>query len=73
VATYQEYHTTARAGARRARKAAAMIGAQGERAGRRFIEFFTASILNRNTRMVYPRGQTLLRLVRGSSPRSVGH
>ncbi len=29
--------------------------AQGERASRRFIEFFTASIRNRNTRMAYAR------------------
>jgi integrase/recombinase XerD len=29
--------------------------AQGERAGRRFIEFFTANIRNRNTRMAYAR------------------
>src|SRR5215468_9341424 len=33
----------------------AMIRAQGERASRRFIEFFTASIRNRNTRMAYAR------------------
>jgi integrase/recombinase XerD len=33
----------------------AAIAAQGERAGRRFIEFFTATIRNRNTRMVYAR------------------
>src|SRR5438128_11182851 len=31
----------------------AIIRAQGERAGRRFIEFFTATIRNRNTRMAY--------------------
>ena len=31
------------------------IAAQGERAGRRFIEFFTATIRNRNTRMAYAR------------------
>jgi len=30
-----------------------IIRAQGERAGRRFIEFFTANIRNRNTRMAY--------------------
>ena len=43
----------------------AIIRAQGERAGRRFREFFTATIRNRNTRMAYaPRGKTLLRLVR---------
>ena len=33
----------------------AEIAAQGERAGRRFIEFFTATIRNRNTRMAYAR------------------
>jgi site-specific recombinase XerD len=33
----------------------AAIAAQGERAGRRFVEFFTASIRNRNTRMAYAR------------------
>jgi len=33
----------------------AVIAAQGERAGRRFIEFFTATIRNRNTRMAYAR------------------
>ena len=32
-----------------------MIAAQGERAGRRFIEFFTANIRNRNTRLAYAR------------------
>jgi integrase/recombinase XerD len=33
----------------------AAIAAAGERAGRRFIEFFTATIRNRNTRMAYAR------------------
>jgi integrase/recombinase XerD len=33
----------------------AIIRAQGERSSRRFIEFFTASIRNRNTRMAYAR------------------
>ena len=33
----------------------AAIAAQGERAGRRFVEFFTATIRNRNTRMAYAR------------------
>src|SRR6516225_4386704 len=33
----------------------AAIAAHGERAGRRFIEFFTATIRNRNTRMAYAR------------------
>jgi hypothetical protein len=33
----------------------AIIRAQGERASRRFIEFFTASIRNRNTGMSYAR------------------
>jgi integrase/recombinase XerD len=32
-----------------------IIRAQGERASRRFIEFFTASIRNRNTRVAYAR------------------
>ena len=36
----------------------------GERASRRFIEFFTAAIRNRNTRLAYARGKTVLRLVR---------
>jgi len=38
----------------------AIIRAQGERASRRFIEFFTASIRNRNTRMAYARGKAVL-------------
>jgi integrase/recombinase XerD len=33
----------------------AIIRAHGERTSRRFIEFFTASIRNRNTRMAYAR------------------
>src|SRR5579864_5372942 len=33
----------------------AAIAVQGERVGRRFIEFFTANIRNRNTRMAYAR------------------
>jgi integrase/recombinase XerD len=33
----------------------AIIRAQGERASHRSIEFFTATIRNRNTRMAYPR------------------
>ena len=33
----------------------AIVRAQGERASRRFIEFFTATICNRNTRMAYAR------------------
>jgi integrase/recombinase XerD len=32
-----------------------IVRAQGERASRRFIEFFTANIRNRNTRMAYAR------------------
>ena len=32
-----------------------IIRAQGERTSRRFIEFFTANIRNRNTRMAYAR------------------
>jgi hypothetical protein len=31
------------------------ILSRGERAGRRFIEFFTANIRNRNTRLAYAR------------------
>ena len=42
----------------------AIIRTQGERASRRFIEFFTAAIRNRNTRFAYARGKTVLRLVR---------
>jgi len=48
----------------------AIIRAQGERAGRRFIEFFTATIRNRNPDGVRARGKTILRLVRGPSPRA---
>jgi hypothetical protein len=49
----------------------AIIRAQGERASRRFIEFFTATIRNRNTRMAYSAGgKTILRLERGPSPRA---
>jgi len=33
----------------------AIVRARGERASRRFIEFFTANIRNRNTRMAYAR------------------
>ena len=33
----------------------AAIAARGERAGRRFVEFFTATLRNRNTRMAYAR------------------
>ena len=33
----------------------AVIAAAGERAGRRFLEFFTAEIRNRNTRLAYGR------------------
>ena len=32
-----------------------LIAATGERAGRRFIEFFTANIRNKNTRLAYAR------------------
>jgi hypothetical protein len=38
----------------------AMVRAQGERASCRFIEFFTASIPNRNTRSLCPCGKTLI-------------
>jgi hypothetical protein len=37
------------------RPAPAVIRAQGERASRRFIEFFTANLRNRNTRAAYAR------------------
>ena len=48
-----------------------IIRAQGERAGRRLIEFFTATIRNRNTRMVYARAlKTILQLVRGPLSRA---
>ena len=33
----------------------AVIAAAGEKAGRRFIEFFTANIRNKNTRVAYAR------------------
>ncbi len=33
----------------------ALIGAAGEKASRRFLEFFTAEIRNRNTRLAYAR------------------
>jgi hypothetical protein len=33
----------------------AIVRAQGEHASRRFIEFFTATIRNRNTRSAYAR------------------
>jgi hypothetical protein len=46
------------------------IAAHGERAGRGFIEFFSATIRNRNTPTAYARGKALLRLVRGPSPRA---
>jgi hypothetical protein len=36
------------------------FAAQGERAGRGFIEFFTVAIRNRNTGMTYARGKTIL-------------
>jgi len=36
----------------------ATIAEAGERAGRRFIEFFTANIRNRNTRFAYARAVT---------------
>jgi hypothetical protein len=36
----------------------AAILAHGERTARRFIEFFTATIRNRNTRMAYARAVT---------------
>jgi hypothetical protein len=35
----------------------AIIRARGERASRRFIEFFTANIRNRNTRAAYARAE----------------
>jgi hypothetical protein len=63
VATYQEYHTAVRVGAAGLESLPAIIRAQGDRASPRFIEFFTATILNRNTLMAYARVKTLLRLV----------
>jgi hypothetical protein len=42
----------------------AIVRVVGERTSRRFIEFFTAAIRNRNTRLAYARGKTVLRLVR---------
>jgi hypothetical protein len=36
-------------------KLPAVVAAAGEKAGRRFIEFFTANIRNRNTRVAYAR------------------
>jgi len=42
----------------------AIVRVVGERASRRFIEFLTAAIRNRNTRLAYARGKTVLRLVR---------
>jgi hypothetical protein len=48
-----------------------IIRALGERASRRFIEFFTANIRNRNTRMAYARAvKAVLRLERGSPARA---
>jgi hypothetical protein len=38
-------------------------GAHGERASRRFIEFFTANIRNLTTPAALARGKTVLRLV----------
>jgi hypothetical protein len=35
----------------------AIIRTRGERASRRFVEFFTAGIRNRKTRMAYARGK----------------
>jgi hypothetical protein len=60
-----EIVTSARAHPRRPRCAAVHYPRQGERASRRFIEFFTANIRNRNTRMAYARAvKAVLRLVR---------
>jgi hypothetical protein len=42
----------------------AIVRVAGVRASRRFIEFFTATIRNRNTGFAYARGKTVLRLVR---------
>ena len=47
---------------------------QIQRASRRFIEFFTANIRNRNTRMAYaPGGKAVFRLVRGPPARARRH
>jgi len=37
----------------------AIVRVVGERASRRFIEFFSAAIRNRNTRLAYARGKTV--------------
>ena len=50
----------------------AQVAAAGEGATRRFIEFFTANIRNRNTRPAYARGFGLLPLVRGPGLRELG-
>jgi hypothetical protein len=43
----------------------AIISAAGERASFRFVEFFTANIRNKNTRLSYGASR-VLRLVRGT-------
>jgi hypothetical protein len=43
----------------------AAIAAAGEKAGWRFVEYFTANIRNRNTREAYwPGGRCVLRVLR---------
>jgi hypothetical protein len=56
--------TAARIGPCRLEALPAIVRVVGERASRCFIEFFTAAICNRNTRLAYMRGKTVLRLVR---------
>jgi|SRR5215471_5880624 len=58
-------YTAARAGLE---SRPAIICAQGERATRRFIEFFTATIRNRNVRMASARAKMPLRSVRKHHP-----
>jgi len=59
-----EIITAARIGPCRLEALPAIVRVVGERASRCFIEFFTAAICNRNTRLAYMRGKTVLRLVR---------
>jgi hypothetical protein len=63
-------YTAARAGLE---SLPAIICAHGKRATRRFIEFFTATIRNRNARMASARGKMPLRSVRTALPRAGGH
>jgi hypothetical protein len=47
----------------------AMIAEAGDRAARRFLDFFAASIENDNTRLAYYRAVLVLRLARAAWPR----